>query len=89
MAQVFADYDALYEQRLNLLKQKREEKFKKLDAEFFKELETYGNINSERSRLITRIKNDLRNFPDEMSKVQFMSRDQLINYTPAVFDEAF
>lgn len=89
MAQIFADYDALYESKLNALKLEREKLFKKLDAEFFKELETSGNVNSERARNIVRIKNELRNFPDEMSKEEFLSRDQIINYTPSVFNETF
>lgn len=82
MTQPFADYDALYEGRMEALKKKREEKFKKLDGDFFKALEVNDKASQTR---IASIKNELRNFPQEMKNQQFSSRDAIINYEPKCF----
>tara|TARA_B100000424_G_C22756846_1_gene408606 strand:+ start:296 stop:559 length:264 start_codon:yes stop_codon:yes gene_type:complete len=79
MTQPFADYDALYEGRMEALKKKREEKFKKLDGDFFKALEVNDKASQTR---IASIKNKLRSFPQEMENKTFASRDDIINYEP-------
>lgn len=89
MSQPFADHDSLFEYRLNQLKEQRENLFKKLDSEYFKELESNGNFNSDRCKLIASIKNKLRDFPDEMKNKNFSSREEIINYTPTSFYEVF
>ena len=82
MSQPFADYDALYEQRLDTLKKAREERFKRLDGDFFKALET-NDLSSQAK--IAEEKNKLRSFPEEMSSVEFRSRNEIINYVPECF----
>ena len=79
MSQPFADYDALYEQRLDTLKKAR---FKRLDGDFFKALET-NDLSSQAK--IAEEKNKLRSFPEEMSSVEFRSRNEIINYVPECF----
>jgi len=82
MTQPFADYDALYEGRMESLKKKREEKFKQLDGDFFKALEVNDRASQTR---IANEKNKFRNFPQEMENKTFSSRDDIINYEPECF----
>ena len=82
MTQPFADYDALYEGRMEELKKKREEKFKQLDGDFFKALEVNDQPSQAR---IAAEKNKLRNFPQEMEKKKFSSREDIIRYVPECF----
>lgn len=82
MTQPFADYDALYEGRMEFLKKKREEKFKQLDGDFFKALEV--NDQTSQARIADK-KNKLRNFPQEMENKTFSSRDDIICYEPECF----
>tara|TARA_B100000902_G_scaffold363573_1_gene382878 strand:- start:3738 stop:4001 length:264 start_codon:yes stop_codon:yes gene_type:complete len=82
MTQPFADYDALYEGRMESLKKKREEKFKQLDGDFFKALEV--NDKASQTRIANK-KNKFRDFPQEMEGKTFSSRDAIINYEPECF----
>lgn len=77
------DYDALYNKKLNELKKERDVLLKNLDILFLRSLET--NDHSSREKIVSK-KNSLRNFPDEMKKIEFENFEDLNKWIPECFN---
>lgn len=77
------DYNALYNKKLNELKKERDVLLKNLDILFLRSLET--NDSSSREKIVSK-KNSLRNFPDEMKKIEFENFEDLSKWIPECFN---
>lgn len=76
------DYDALYNKKLSELKRERDLLLKELDILFLRSLETNDALS--REQIISK-KNSLRNFPDDMKKIEFENFEDLNKWTPNCF----